>query len=77
MFSILALFGDVGCSLGSWLCGTISDFSLKFDFVKNYADTLNITYEQIGLKIGIGFTAVFPIIMILILAFMPHKNNQR
>lgn len=75
MFSILALFGDIGCSLGSWLCGTISDFSLKFEFVKNYADAINITYEQIGLKIGIGSATVFPAVMILILAFMPRKKR--
>lgn len=67
MFSILALFGDVGCSLGSWLCGTVSDFSLKFAFVTDYAQNIGITPEQMGLKIGIGFIAVFPIIMLLLL----------
>ena len=67
MFSILALFGDVGCSLGSWLCGTISDFSLKFSQINDIALSLNITPEQLGLKIGIGTTTIFPIIMLMLL----------
>lgn len=67
MFSILALFGDVGCSLGSWLCGTVSDFSMKFTQVSDLALKLNITPEQLGLKIGIGTTAIFPIIMLILL----------
>ena len=75
MFSILALFGDVGCSLGSWLCGTVSDFSAKLTAVTNYAYSLNITPEQLGLKIGIGATAVFPIIMLIIL-LIPKKTKN-
>lgn len=67
MFSILALFGDVGCSLGSWLCGTVSDFSLKFQCITDFAVSLGITPEQMGLKIGIGSISVFPILMFIIL----------
>ncbi len=67
MFSILAFFGDIGCSLGAWLCGVISDFSLKFGAVTAYADKIGIAYEQAGLKFGIGFSAVFPVIMFIVL----------
>lgn len=74
MFGLLALFGDIGCSLGSWLCGAVSDFSLQFNTVKKYADAINITYEQIGLKIGLGFITIFPIIMLIILAAMPRRK---
>lgn len=72
MFSILAFSGDIGCSLGSWLCGTVSDFSLSFARVAAYADKISITPEQLGLKIGIGFLSVFPIIMLILLA-VGHK----
>lgn len=67
MFSILALFGDIGCSLGAWLCGVVSDVSLKFPSVTEHADRLGYTYEQMGLKFGIGFSAVFPLMMIVML----------
>ncbi len=74
MFSILALFGDVGCSLGSWICGTVSDFSLKFTAVTDYASKIGITPEQIGLKIGLGVIAVFPVMMMVLLLTGGHKK---
>lgn len=67
MFGILALFGDMGCSLGSWVAGLISDFSVKIPSVIACANRLNITTEQMGLKIGIGFSAIFPTAMIIIM----------
>lgn len=73
MFGILAFFGDVGCSLGSWLIGVISDFSLKFQFVADYADKIGVSYEQMGLKLGVGFSAVFPLIMFV--ALILNRNN--
>ena len=63
MFGILALCGDVGCSLGSWLTGSMSDFSLTFPKVLEFAVRCGISYEQMGLKIGIGCAAVFPLLM--------------
>ena len=63
MFGILALCGDVGCSLGSWLAGSISDFSLNFPKVLQFADSLGLSYEQMGLKIGIASAAIFPFFM--------------
>ncbi len=67
MFSFLALFGDIGCSLGSWLCGIISDYSVRLEYVNRLASQLGITLEQTGLKIGLGFTAVFPAVMFILL----------
>ena len=69
MFGILALCGDVGCSLGSWLAGSMSDFSLTFPKVLETADRWGIPYEQMGLKIGIASAAVFPLLMALALIF--------
>ena len=45
----------------------VSDVSLKFPSVTEYADRLGYTYEQMGLKFGIGFSAVFPLMMIVML----------
>ncbi len=74
MFAILALFGDTGCSLGSWMCGAVADFSLKFPAVINYASAAGISPEQLGLKIGIGSIAIFPVLMFLLLYF---KNGTK
>ncbi len=77
MFGILALFGDMGCSLGSYLCGTISDYSLTFSKVLDYAQKIGITPEQIGLKIGLGITAVFPLVMAFVLFFYKRKTTKK
>lgn len=52
MYSVLALSGDTGCTLGPWF---ISFISVK--------TTLNNNGE--ALKAGLGFGAIFPIVMIL------------
>lgn len=77
MYGILALFGDMGCSVGSWLCGIVSEFSLKFQSVLNLAEKICVTPEQMGLKIGIVATGIFPLIMIIVLCFtkMQIKNK--
>lgn len=67
MFGILALFGDIGCSLGTWLCGAVSDASGKTSAVLRLAENLHISCESLGLRIGIGIAAVFPAAMIAIL----------
>ena len=67
MFGILALCGDIGCSLGSYLTGTVSDFCLKFNKVLALADKWGFTYEQLGLKIGIACAAIFPLLMLAML----------
>ena len=74
MFGILALFGDIGCSLGSYLCGMISDYSLTIPKILDFASKVGITPEQIGLKIGVGITAIFPIIMLVFLLFQKSKK---
>lgn len=67
MFGILALCGDLGCSLGSYLTGSMSDFSLTFPKVLEFADKYGVSYEQMGLKIGIAAASIFPLLMTLAL----------
>lgn len=56
MFSMLAMFGDLGCSVGPWVAGSLSDFASANKI---------ITMEP--LKFGLLFCAAFPIIMIVLL----------
>ena len=76
MYGVLALFGDMGCSVGSWLCGTVSEFSLRFPKILELADALTLSPEQLGLKIGIVATGIFPLLM-LILLIVSRINKAR
>ena len=77
MFGILALCGDIGCSLGSWMTGRIFDFSLTIPYVLSFADKHGLEYEQMGLKLGIAGASLFPLLMAIILVFskFPESRN--
>ena len=74
MFALLAAFGDIGCSLGPWLTGLVSDL------VQGSADTVaraaaaGISAEQLGLKSGLTAAAVFPAVMIVCLLLLRRKK---
>jgi len=74
MFGILALFGDIGCSIGSWVAGMASDLSIKIPEVIAYADKIGISHEQIGLKCGIGVSSIFPLAMLIMLIISKREN---
>lgn len=66
MFGFLALFGDLGCSLGPWISGLVSDaVSSSGELMK----------EQFGLKMGILSTTIFPVILLIILSLMKEQKN--
>ncbi len=63
MYSILALSGDTGCTLGPWF---ISFMSLQ---LSQGADTGD------ALKYGLGFGALFPALMIIAISLLRLKNS--
>ena len=67
MFAVMALAGDMGCSVGPWISGLISDFVAGVNAGNPIAD-------QIGLKWGIVFGAVFPIVMLVAMLFHRRKK---
>ena len=76
MFAILAAFGDVGCSLGPWLTGLVSDLTQANPNLVEQAASAGISAEQLGLKSGLGAAAVFPVIMIVCLTLLRRKTRN-
>lgn len=73
MFAMLALAGDIGCSIGPGIVGIVSNnknISDKFSAIIVNSDSI-----QIGLKIGILFAIIFPVIMFVVLVLF--KNRKR
>ncbi len=56
LFAFLALAGDVGCSLGPWITGRVSDVYMVIN---------NTTDPRDALRAGLLAATVFPIVMIL------------
>lgn len=63
MFSMMALFGDIGCSLGPWLVGVISDAT-------------NGTIGISPLRFGILSAGIFPLMMLLGVIYF-SSNRKR
>ncbi|HZJ56790.1 MAG TPA: MFS transporter [Clostridia bacterium] len=63
MFSILALFGDVGASLGPWLAGFVSDLAQRSPGLLAIGKANALNPEQLGLKVGLFTAMIFPIIL--------------
>ena len=75
LFGILAIFGDLGCSIGPWLTGKLSDAAQSNDtfFLNNLFG--NIGSEQLGLRIGILSGVIFPILIVV--SLIVFKSNSK
>ena len=77
-FALMAAGGDLGASLSPQLLGVVVDKISVTDFAINLGSELNISAEQVGLKIGMLVTALFPIIgWIVVCVIMKYfKKNS-
>lgn len=75
MFSVLAMFGDLGCATGPWLLGMVSEISTSNGFVYKFAEIFNITGNQPGLQLGFLVTAIIPLMMFICLLFLRFRKK--
>ncbi|WP_417100614.1 MFS transporter [Hominenteromicrobium sp.] len=77
MFGILAVLGDVGCSVGPALMGAVS--GAVSGNAKIAAAFPNLTADQLGLKSGMLFSAVFPAFILIgvLLLTRFHKSANK
>ncbi len=76
LFALMAAGGDLGASVGPQLVGVITDAALEMPAAINLADTLSITPEQLGMKLGMLCGMLFPLIGILVYTVL-HKTRKR
>lgn len=69
MFGLLALAGDLGCSIGPFFAGIVSDFVENNNALFSWVMNSGLTKQQLGIKIGILAATVFPIITVVCTAF--------
>jgi MFS family permease len=70
MFGILAIFGDVGCSVGPWLAGWVSDLSQKSAKLIAIGAVHKLNPEQLGLKSGLLIAIMFPFMLLAGILFL-------
>ncbi|MBR3893523.1 MAG: MFS transporter [Clostridia bacterium] len=76
-FALMAAGGDLGAALGPQLLGIVVDSVSTSGFVAQTAPALGISAEQLGLKVGMLVTALFPIIgIVTVLVIMRHFKKE-
>lgn len=75
MFGILAICGDIGCSIGPWIAGMISDYITKNNYRLPVWSSQNLDIEQLALRIGLLVAVIFPLAMLIGLLFA-RKNSR-
>lgn len=65
MFAVLAVCGDLGCSIGPSITGTVSDIV-----------TMAGASDQVGLKTGMLCAVIFPVLMIIGLLLFRHFSRK-
>ena len=66
IFALMAAGGDLGASVGPQLVGAIADFAIENQSLVAFAQSLSITPEQLGMKLGMLVGMLFPIIGIAV-----------
>ena len=76
LFGLYAICGDIGCSVGPWLTGLISDLTQKSETMLSIGQNVGWTPEVMGLKIGLLAATVFPLIL-LICAILLYWDSRK
>lgn len=76
MFGLLAIFGDLGCSISPWLTGLVSDLVMKMPSATGWAASMGQSLEQLGLKSGLAVGTLFPVVMVLGLLVFHFRRKK-
>lgn len=76
MFSLFALMGDVGCSVGPSLIGVISD-NVTGGNLSALANLLGGDPSSLGMRAGILISALFPILACIVSFILVRSHSKR
>lgn len=75
LFSMLALAGDFGCSLGPWLTGAVSDAAQRLPFLQDAMRESGLAPDQWGLRAGLAAAVIFPLLLVLGIGFLQKSSK--
>ena len=77
MFALMAAGGDLGASVGPQLTGIITDAVPTNSYLCTLAESLSMSVEQLGMRIGVLVGALFPLVAIPIFLIMSRTENKK
>ncbi len=69
-YALMASAGDFGASVAPQLMGIVIDNVSSSQFARDLGSSLSLAPEQIGLKVGMFITSVFPLLGAILLVFI-------
>ncbi len=69
-YALMAAGGDFGASIAPQMIGIIVDNISPTTWAQTIGNTLSLTPEQVGFKVGMLIAAIFPILGVILLAYM-------
>ena len=76
IFALMAAGGDFGASIGPQLVGIITDTVIEIPKAVELSNMLNLSPEQLGMKLGMICGMLFPLIGIIIYSIL-HKQSKK
>ncbi len=76
MFGMLAVCGDIGCSIGPWVTGLVSDAVSQLPGADAWGGEWGLNAEQLGLKAGLGVAIVFPLMMLVGVLLLRSRKEK-
>jgi len=74
LFALLAAGGDAGAALGPWLVGVVADAIPSWTSFKPLLS--QVSSKELGLRGGMMFATLYPIAMVVCLAFMRRQSRS-
>lgn len=75
IYALMAAGGDFGAALVPQLIGIVTDTSIHNSFINSVSQVINLTPEQIGMKLGIFLAMLFPVAGVY--AFLKIKKQRK
>ncbi len=69
-YALMAAGGDLGASVAPQTLGIIVDNVALTEWAKTFGNTISLSPEQVGFKVGMLIAAIFPILGVLLLIYM-------
>ncbi|HPE94807.1 MAG TPA: MFS transporter, partial [Bacillota bacterium] len=76
VFALMAAGGDLGGSIGPQLVGVITDIAMSNEQISDLSAFLNITNEQLVMKIGLLSASIFPLLATILFCRNYIKQKQ-
>ena len=76
MYAVMAAGGDLGASVGPWAVGLAADACIASPLAQKIAESLSLTSEQLGMKLGLLIGMLFPLFAIFVFAHFWRKKSK-